>query len=143
MHKHRETIIKKYPNRRLYNTATSTYVKFEDLADLIRSDQDFTVVDSKTNEDLTKQTLAQIILDQESKYYEMMPENLIKTIIKLSNNPLRKSFENFAQESVKVFEQNFSQNMMLDSYSKFNKEIQKIAQNNLEFMAKLFKGSEK
>src|SRR5690606_40589469 len=60
-------VIKKYANRRLYNTETSTYVTLEDLAAMVRSDRDFVVYDAKTGEDLTHSGLTQIIVEQEGR----------------------------------------------------------------------------
>ena len=60
-------VIKKYANRRLYNTGTSTYVTLEDLAAMVKSGEDFTVYDAKTSEDITRSVLTQIIFEQESK----------------------------------------------------------------------------
>src|SRR5262249_61107619 len=59
--------IKKYANRRLYNTGTSTYVTLEDLAAMVKSGDDFIVYDAKTGEDITRSVLAQIIFEQENK----------------------------------------------------------------------------
>ena len=59
--------IKKYANRRLYNTGTSTYVTLEDLAAMVKSGEDFVVYDAKTGEDITRSVLAQIIFEQENK----------------------------------------------------------------------------
>ena len=60
-------IIKKYANRRLYNTSTSAYVTLEDLADMVKQGVDFIVHDAKTGEDITRSVLTQIIFEQESK----------------------------------------------------------------------------
>ncbi|MCE2987908.1 MAG: polyhydroxyalkanoate synthesis repressor PhaR, partial [Phenylobacterium sp.] len=60
-------VIKKYANRRLYNTASSTYVTLEHLADMVRKGVDFVVYDAKTNDDITRSVLAQIIFDEESR----------------------------------------------------------------------------
>lgn len=60
-------VVKKYANRRLYNTETSTYVTLEDLAAMVRSDRDFVVQDAKTGDDLTRSVLTQIIVEQESR----------------------------------------------------------------------------
>jgi polyhydroxyalkanoate synthesis repressor PhaR len=57
------TTIKKYANRRLYNTGTSTYVTLEDLAEMVKSGEDFTVFDAKTGEDITRSVLTQIIFE--------------------------------------------------------------------------------
>ncbi|MBN9265353.1 MAG: polyhydroxyalkanoate synthesis repressor PhaR, partial [Hyphomicrobium sp.] len=60
-------VIKKYANRRLYNTETSTYVTLEDLAQMVRSERDFVVFDARTGDDLTHSVLTQIIVEQESR----------------------------------------------------------------------------
>src|SRR5215204_3268044 len=60
-------VVKKYANRRLYNTETSTYVTLEDLAQMVRSERDFVVFDAKTGDDLTHAVLTQIIVEQESR----------------------------------------------------------------------------
>ena len=64
--------IKKYANRRLYNTGTSTYVTLEDLAAMVKGGEDFIVHDAKTGEDITRQVLAQIIFEQENKEGQSM-----------------------------------------------------------------------
>src|SRR5207244_11503160 len=61
------TTIKKYANRRLYNTGTSTYVTLEDLAAMVKDGEDFLVYDAKTGDDITRSVLAQIIFEQENK----------------------------------------------------------------------------
>lgn len=61
------TVIKKYANRRLYHTGTSTYVTLEDLAGMVKRGDQFAVIDAKTGEDITRSVLAQIIFDQEGK----------------------------------------------------------------------------
>ncbi len=62
-----EIVIKKYANRRLYNTGTSTYVTLEDLAKMVKKGEDFVVQDAKSGEDITHSVLTQIIFEQESK----------------------------------------------------------------------------
>ena len=65
--KREPVVIKKYANRRLYNTETSTYVTLEDLATMVRSDRDFVVYDAKSGDDLTHAVLTQIIVEQEAR----------------------------------------------------------------------------
>jgi polyhydroxyalkanoate synthesis repressor PhaR len=79
-------IVKKYPNRRLYNTNSSSYVTLEDLRDLVKEGQEFVVVDAKTNEDLTAQILTQIILELESQGYNMLPIGFLRSIISFYGN---------------------------------------------------------
>ncbi len=81
-------VIKKYANRRLYNTETSTYVTHEDLCQLISENVPFLVQDVKTGQDLTRMLLIQIIFDLESKGYNMLPVNFLRRIISLYGNDL-------------------------------------------------------
>ena len=74
-------IVKKYANRRLYNTATSTYVTLEDLAAMVREGTEFLVYDAKTNEDLTRQILTQIIFEEESRGEALLPVQFLRQLI--------------------------------------------------------------
>ena len=73
--------IKKYANRRLYNTGTSTYVTLDDLANLVKTGDDFVVVDAKTGEDITRSVLTQIIFEQESRGGNMLPVSFLRQLI--------------------------------------------------------------
>ena len=74
-------IVKKYANRRLYNTATSTYVTLEDLAAMVREGVEFLVYDAKTNEDLTRQILTQIIFEEEQRGEALLPVQFLRQLI--------------------------------------------------------------
>src|ERR1700730_15119541 len=75
--------IKKYANRRLYNTGTSTYVTLEDLAAMVKSGEDFVVYDAKTGEDITRSVLAQIIFEQENKEGQnLLPIAFLRQLIR-------------------------------------------------------------
>jgi len=74
--------IKKYANRRLYNTGTSTYVTLEDLAAMVKRGEDFQVVDAKTQDDITHQVLTQIIFEQENKGQNLLPINFLRQLIR-------------------------------------------------------------
>ena len=74
-------IIKKYPNRRLYNTQISSYIALSDLLEMVRKAIEFKVLDSKTKEDITNTILIQIIFDQEQKNYSLLPSTVLKHII--------------------------------------------------------------
>ena len=81
--KREAVVIKKYANRRLYNTETSTYVTLDDLAEMVRSDRDFVVYDAKSGDDLTHSVLTQIIVDQESKGQTLLPVPFLRQLIRL------------------------------------------------------------
>ena len=74
-------IIKKYANRRLYDTSTSSYVTLDHLSELVREGRDFEVRDAKTGEDLTRQVLTQIIFEQETKGEGALPLNFLRQLI--------------------------------------------------------------
>ena len=74
--------IKKYANRRLYNTGTSTYVTLEDLASMVKKGEDFQVVDAKTGDDITHQVLTQIIFEQENKGQNLLPITFLRQLIR-------------------------------------------------------------
>ncbi|OYW82461.1 MAG: polyhydroxyalkanoate synthesis repressor PhaR, partial [Sphingobium sp. 32-64-5] len=76
-------IIKKYANRRLYNTQSSKYITLDYLAELTRKDVEFKVVDAKTNEDITHSVLTQIIMDEETGGQRMLPVSFLRQIIAL------------------------------------------------------------
>ncbi len=92
-------IIKKYANRRLYNTATSTYVTLDDLAEMVKSGVDFSVKDAKSNEDITHSVLTQIIFEQEAKGENMLPVNFLRQIIRFYGDSMQHVVPSFLNVS--------------------------------------------
>lgn len=74
-------VVKKYANRRLYNTESSSYVTLEDLAGMVREGRDFIVYDAKSGEDITRSVLTQIIVEEESKGRSLLPESFLRQLI--------------------------------------------------------------
>ncbi len=74
-------VVKKYANRRLYNTETSSYVTLEDLAAMVRGGRDFAVYDAKSGEDITRSVLTKIIVEEESKGRSLLPESFLRHLI--------------------------------------------------------------
>jgi len=83
------TTIKKYANRRLYNTGTSTYVTLEDLALMVKSGEAFVVYDAKSGEDITRSVLTQIIFEQESKGQNLLPITFLRQLIRFYGDSLQ------------------------------------------------------
>ena len=79
----RPVVVKKYANRRLYNTATSSYVTLDDLARMIKNGGDFAAYDAKTGEDITRSVLTQIIVEQEQKGQNLLPIRFLRQMISL------------------------------------------------------------
>ena len=94
-------IIKKYANRRLYNTDTSTYVTLDDLASMVRSECDFMVYDAKTGEDLTHSVLTQIIVEQESKGQQnLLPVGFLRQLIRFYGNSMERLIPSYLEYSL-------------------------------------------
>jgi polyhydroxyalkanoate synthesis repressor PhaR len=107
-------IIKKYANRRLYNTGTSTYVTLEDLASMVKAGEEFVVYDAKTGEDITRSVLTQIIFEQENKEGQnLLPINFLRQLIRFYGDSMQMlvprylevSIDNLSREQGKFREQ--------------------------------------
>ena len=99
--KHASIVIKKYANRRLYNTDTSTYVTLGDLATMVRLERDFVVFDARTGEDLTRAVLTQIIVEQESKGNQnLLPIGFLRQLIRFYGNSMERLIPSYLEYSL-------------------------------------------
>jgi polyhydroxyalkanoate synthesis repressor PhaR len=99
-----EITIKKYANRRLYNTGTSTYVTLEDLAKMVKKGEEFVVQDAKTGEDITHSVLTQIIFEQESKTGNtLLPISFLRQLISYYGDQMQMVVPTFLEHSMKAF----------------------------------------
>jgi polyhydroxyalkanoate synthesis repressor PhaR len=95
--------IKKYANRRLYNTGTSTYVTLEDLAAMVKSGEDFLVYDAKTGDDITRSVLAQIIFEQENKAGQnLLPAAFLRQLIRFYGDSMQMLVPRFLEQSLET-----------------------------------------
>ena len=102
-------VIKKYANRRLYNTSTSTYVTLDDLSVMVKAGTDFLVYDAKTGEDITRSVLTQIIFEEENKGTNLLPINFLRQLIRFYGDSMQAfvpgylefSLENLGKEQEK------------------------------------------
>jgi polyhydroxyalkanoate synthesis repressor PhaR len=93
--------IKKYANRRLYNTGTSSYVTLEDLAKMVKAGEDFVVYDAKTGEDITRSVLAQIIFEQENKEGQnLLPINFLRQLIRFYGDSMQMLVPRYLEASI-------------------------------------------
>ena len=94
--------IKKYANRRLYNTGTSTYVTLEDLAAMVKDGEDFLVYDAKTGDDITRSVLAQIIFEQENKEgtQNLLPINFLRQLIRFYGDSMQMLVPRYLEQSI-------------------------------------------
>jgi polyhydroxyalkanoate synthesis repressor PhaR len=97
-------IIKKYANRRLYNTGTSTYVTLEDLAAMVKKGEDFAVYDAKSGEDITRSVLTQIIFEQENKEGQnLLPITFLRQLIRFYGDSMQTLVPRFLETSIDSF----------------------------------------
>src|SRR6266508_991910 len=94
-------VIKKYANRRLYNTGTSTYVTLEDLATMVKNGEDFVVFDAKTGEDITRSVMAQIVSEQENKEGQsLLPIAFLRQLIRFYRDSMQMMVPSFLAQSM-------------------------------------------
>ena len=102
-------VIKKYANRRLYNTQTSNYITLDFLAEMTRNDEDFVVVDAKTGDDITHNVLTQIIVDEESSGKHMLPVKFLRQLISMYGNSMQSLMPSYLEASMDNFRKNQKQ----------------------------------
>ena len=102
-------IIKKYANRRLYDTESSSYITLEKLAQMVRQKRQFKVVDAKSGEDITRSVLAQIIMDEEARGTNMLPVNFLRQLIGLYGDNVQNMVPHYLEASLEAFQRNQSQ----------------------------------
>ena len=98
-------VIKKYANRRLYNTASSSYVTLEHLSEMVKQGVDFVVYDAKTNEDITRTVLTQIIFEEESQGQSLLPIQFLRQLISYYGNSMQAFLPSYLEMSLASFTQ--------------------------------------
>jgi polyhydroxyalkanoate synthesis repressor PhaR len=114
------TTIKKYANRRLYNTGTSTYVTLEDLAAMVKEGEDFLVYDAKTGDDITRSVLAQIIFEQENKAGQnLLPTTFLRQLIRFYGDSMQMVVPKYLEQSIDTLtrEQEKFRKQITDAFS--------------------------
>jgi polyhydroxyalkanoate synthesis repressor PhaR len=127
-------IIKKYANRRLYNTQSSKYITLDFLAELTRKEIDFKVLDAKTNEDITHNVLTQIIMDEESTGQSMLPVGFLKQIIAMYGGAMQPMVPEFLESSIMSFRKNQKQVQDAIESAITSGPFGDIAKQNIEFV---------
>lgn len=102
-------IVKKYANRRLYDTETSAYITLEDLCQRVKEGRDFVVQDAQNGADLTNQVLTQIILEQEIKGFNLLPTNFLRSVIRFYDDKMMGALRQYLDVSMVSFTKNQEQ----------------------------------
>jgi polyhydroxyalkanoate synthesis repressor PhaR len=98
--------IKKYANRRLYDTESSSYITLDRLAEMVREGREFEVIDAKTGDDITRHVLTQIIVDEEARGSTMLPVNFLKQLIGLYGNSVQAAVPDYLEAAMDAFKEN-------------------------------------
>jgi len=135
-------IIKKYANRRLYNTGTSTYVTLEDLAAMVKAGEDFVVFDAKTGEDITRSVLTQIIFEQENKEGQnLLPITFLRQLIRFYGDSMQMLVPRYLEVSIDTLtrEQGKFREQMAQAFgvSGFG-PLEDMARRNMEMFERAF-----
>ncbi len=126
--------IKKYANRRLYNTGSSSYITLDDLARMTRENIDFKVLDAKSGDDITHSILTQIIMDEETSGKSMLPVSFLRDLIAMYGNSMQSMMPQYLEESMANFRANQAkiQNALREGMD--NNPIAKIHETNMAVM---------
>jgi polyhydroxyalkanoate synthesis repressor PhaR len=138
-----KVVIKKYANRRLYNTSTSKYIVLTDVIDLVNKGTDFIIEDAKTGTNITREILNQIIFEQETKPSEFLfPLEFQKQLIRMYGDAYGKMFPDFLTQSISFFNsernqmQEMFEGMMGKNAGAFFSQAQEMARKNMEMFQK-------
>lgn len=101
--------VKKYANRRLYNTESSSYITLDDLAKMVRAGRDFRVVDARTEEDITHNVLTQIIMEEEGRGQALLPVSFLRQLIALYGDSMQAVVPGYLEASMDSFRRNQEQ----------------------------------
>lgn len=125
-------IIKKYANRRLYNTRTSSYITLDHLAQMVKENVEFQVIDAKTGADLTHTILTQIIMEEESTGEQMLPTNFLRHLISMYGNSMQSLLPGYLEASMEHFRDNQNKLRKAIEDSIGANPLAQIAQRNME-----------
>lgn len=133
-------LIKKYANRRLYDTSTSKYITLDDLCQMVKRGVEFTVVDAKSGDDLTRSVLTQIIFDQESKGYNILPISFLRHIISFYDDSLRTVLPSYLETSMENFARNQDRmRVYFDQYDQYSplRQLEELGKQNMQMFEQM------
>ena len=130
-------VVKKYANRRLYNTESSSYITLDTLADMVRVGRDFVVYDAKTGDDITRSVLTQIIVEEEGKGKAMLPTGFLRQLIGFYGNSLQGLVPNYLEQAMTSFasqQEQMRQTMEKTMGSFFPFRVDEVGRQNMQMM---------
>jgi len=134
-------VIKKYANRRLYNTQTSSYVTLDHLAEMVKEGVDFEVRDARTSEDITRSVLTQIIVEEEAKGQNLLPLRFLRQLIRLYGDSLQAFVPGYLDLSMDNFAKNQDdmRNRMAEAFGGGSQVLENMTRQNLAMFERAMK----
>ncbi len=134
-------VIKKYANRRLYNTQTSSYVTLDHLCEMVKEGVDFEVRDARTGEDITRSVLTQIIFEEEAKGQNLLPIRFLRQLIRLYGDSLQSFVPGYLDLSMESFAKNQEaiKNRMQEAFGGGTQALEAMARQNLAMFERAMK----
>jgi polyhydroxyalkanoate synthesis repressor PhaR len=134
-------VIKKYANRRLYNTQTSSYVTLDHLARMVKDGTEFEVHDARTNEDITRSVLTQIIVEEESKGQSLLPIRFLRQLIRFYGDSLQSFVPGYLDLSMESFTKNQEamRNRMAEAFGGGSQALEAMTRQNLAMFERAMK----
>ncbi|MCI5050302.1 MAG: polyhydroxyalkanoate synthesis repressor PhaR [Rickettsiales bacterium] len=132
-------VVKKYANRRLYNTQTSTYVTLDDLCEMVKEGTDFIVCDAKSGDDLTRQVLTQIIFEQESRGENLLPIGFLRNLIGFYDDNIKEYVPHYLEKTMETFitnQEKMREMMGMNQFGNPLEQLEEIGKQNMEFFSK-------
>lgn len=129
-------IIKKYANRRLYDTGSSSYITLQHLSEMTRAGKEFKVVDAKSGEDITHTVLTQIIVEEESRGATLLPVSFLRQLITMYGDQMQSMVPHYLEASMKAFRRNQEQarQTMLNVMTGNSNPLEALAKQNMAMM---------
>lgn len=128
-------IIKKYANRRLYDTQRSAYITLDDLGTMVRDGREFRVVDAKSDEDITHNVLTQIIMEAETKGSTLLPVNFLRQLIGMYGDNMQSAVPQYLEASMTAFRKNQQQFRSAVEGALGNNPLAELAKRNMEMFS--------
>jgi polyhydroxyalkanoate synthesis repressor PhaR len=135
-------VVKKYANRRLYNTESSSYITLENLAEMVREGRDFVVYDAKSGDDITRSVLTQIIVEEEGKGHNLLPTTFLRQLIGFYGGSMQNLVPTYLDHAMSVFAQQQEQmrttmQKTMGSLFPFG-NIEEVSRQNMAMMERAF-----
>ncbi len=137
VHDRPPVVVKKYANRRLYNTESSSYITLDTLAEMVREGRDFVVYDAKTGEDITRSVLTQIIVEEESKGRAMLPTGFLRQLIGFYGDSMQSVVPKYLENAMTAFarqQEKVSKTMQQTMGPFFPPALEEVGRKNLAMM---------